>query len=133
MTNDSTPTLVEITLEREKLALERERLVLERQRLENQRDSDSHDSSILIHGKNKVSVPLPVAFLIGVLCFLSGILIGLYSEIVRHEHQTERNRQALIRSFSTTGTNALEQTGVSGKINRLNPDETDNNVFFFVE
>jgi len=133
MTNDSTPTLVEIALEREKLALERERLVLERQRLENQRDSDSHDSSVLIQGKGKFAVPIPIAILIGILCLLTGILIGLYSEIVRREHQTERNRQALIRSFSAAGTNLLETTEVPGKINRLNPDETDNNVFFFVE
>lgn len=133
MTNDSPPTLVEIALEREKLALERERLVLERQRLENQRDSDSHDSSILIHGRNKIAVPLPIAILIGVLCLLTGILVGLYGEILRREHQTERNRRALIRSFSATGTNSLEAVDVPGKIKRLNPDGTDNNVFFFVE
>lgn len=133
MTNDSTPTLIEIALEREKLALERERLVLERQRLENQRGSDSNNSSILIHGKNKIAVPFPAAILIGILCLLTGILIGLYSEIVRREHQTERNRQALIRSFSTAGTNGLEKAAVPGKIKRLNPDGTDNNVFFFVE
>lgn len=133
MTNDSAPTLVEIALEREKLALERERLILERQRLENQRDSDSHDSAILIHGKDKIAVPIPIAILVGVLCLLTGILIGLYSEIVRREHQTQRSRQALIRSFSTTGTNVLESTKVPGRINRLTPDENDNNVFFFVE
>lgn len=133
MTNDSEPTLVEIALEREKLALERERLVLERQRLENQRDSDFHDSPFLIHAKNRMSIPLPVVLLIGILCLLTGILIGLYTEILRREHQTERNRQALIRSFSTSGTNVLEKTEGSGKINRLNPNASDNNVFFFVE
>lgn len=130
MTTDSEPTLIEITLEREKLALERERLILERQRLENARDTDS---PLLIHGKNSISTPLPIVILIGSLCLLAGILIGLYTEIFRREHQTERNRQALIRRFSAGGTNALDKAGLSGTVNRLNPNEVDNNVFFFVE